>query len=75
MRARSLLGGITVAAALAGAAPAAADIIVTTPPNPILPPETVLLVNQPAPVEVQVLFGGNPGPPNVQINPCPPTGG
>lgn len=72
MNIRALLCGAAVALGLGAAAgPAAADIFITTPPSPILPAGEPL-VQQPAPVDVFIIFGLSPGPPNVSVNPGPP---
>jgi hypothetical protein len=71
MKTRALLCAVTVGV-LGSAGPAAADVLVSTPPSPVAPPESEWLVSQSAPVSVEVLFSINPGPPQVFTNPGPP---
>jgi hypothetical protein len=72
MKIRALLFAATLAAGVAGStASASADVRVYFPPNPFAPPEAQLLVDRTAPPEVMVIFGVNPGPPDITVDPTP----
>jgi hypothetical protein len=65
-----MFAAIVSGAVLGSGGVASADILIGTPPNPIRPPECCL-VQQPAPVNVSVLFGISPGPPDLFLPPSP----
>jgi hypothetical protein len=65
-----VFAAIVSGAVLGSGGVASADILIGTPPSPVAPPECCL-VQQPAPVDVSVLFGVSPGPPDVSVPPSP----
>lgn len=67
MRCKKLVVAMIATAGVVGPAGAAsADIVVGYPPNPFSPTEGVL-VQQPAPMDVTILFL-SPVPPSVEVN-------
>ena len=71
MHLKRVVLAVVAAGVLGSATAASADILVTLPSNPVLPP-TEPLVQQEAPPDVAVIFGVSPGPPNVSVSPSSP---
>lgn len=77
MKFRALIvAGFVIAGVVGNIAPASADILIGYPPNPFSETE-MFIVQQPAPLDVEVLWREqNPGPPNEPtvsgLNPGPP---